>query len=351
MKPLIPAFPIVKFPITDSFAIHGFGILVALGFMFGSRMAMRKAARDGLDPEVINRIVTWMVAGVFIGGHLGHLLMYYPEQLHNDPTSIFRVWEGLSSFGGFIGCTVLAIVFFRKEDQEVVQANRAAKAEGRPLQPRVNILGYADAMLFGFTLGWFLGRMGCFVAHDHPGIETDFFLGVYGMCEAAGGRLPAPGAACDSLVGCVTKFQYLLSEPVDPGFGKACHDLGLYEALWSLAMIPLFKLLDRKPRFPGFYTAVWLLSYGPIRVVLDAFRTVDTRYFGVTPAQIGCIVMIAGGAAILWFNKDKQPLVLAYAERKKAFEAKALRDAEAAADAAEEAPTEASDEGPTEAAE
>jgi phosphatidylglycerol:prolipoprotein diacylglycerol transferase len=193
--------------------------------------------------------------------------------------------------------------------------------------------------------------MGCFVAHDHPGVETDFFLGVYGMCEAAGGRLPAPGAACDSLMGCVTKFQYLLSEPYDPGFGKACHDLGLYEALWSLAMIPLFKLLDRKPRFPGFYTAVWLLSYGPIRVVLDAFRTVDTRYFGVTPAQIGCIVMIAGGAAILWFNKDKQPLVLAYAERKKALEAKAIREAEAAADAAEEAPTEASEEGPTEAAE
>ena len=202
MKPLIPDFPVVKIPIFGDFAIHGFGILVALGFVFGSRMAMRKAARDGLDPEVINRIVSWMVAGVFVGGHLGHLLLYYPEQLAQDWTSIFRVWEGLSSFGGFIGCTILAIIFFRREDQALIAANRERKKAGKPLQPRISILGYADAMLFGFTLGWFLGRMGCFVAHDHPGIETDLFLGVYGMCEQGGMRLAATGAACDSIGTC-----------------------------------------------------------------------------------------------------------------------------------------------------
>jgi len=330
MKPLIPDFPVVKFPITDDFAIHGFGILVALGFIFGSRMAMRKAARDGLDPELINRIVSWMVAGVFIGGHLGHLLMYYPEELVRDPTSIFRVWEGLSSFGGFVGCTILGIIFFQREDKAVIQANRARKKAGKPLQPRINVLGYADAMLFGFTLGWFLGRMGCFVAHDHPGLETEFYLGVYGMCEQGGMRLAAAGAACDSLGTCWSKFMYLVDVPREAGFGKACHDLGLYEAIWSLAMIPLVFILDRKPRFPGFYTGIWLLSYGPIRLVLDMFRTVDTRYFGITPAQVGSFLMIFLGAAILYYNRDKKPLVIAYAERAAALSAKAEREKAAA---------------------
>jgi phosphatidylglycerol:prolipoprotein diacylglycerol transferase len=351
MKPLIPAFPVVKFHLTDEFAVHGFGILVALGFIFGSRMAMRKAARDGLDPEVINRIVTWMVAGVFIGGHVGHMVMYYPQDLIEDPMSIFRLWEGLSSFGGFIGCTILAMVFFRKEDQAVVQANRTAKAAGQALQPRIQILGYADAMLFGFTLGWFLGRMGCFVAHDHPGVETDFFLGVYGMCEAAGGgRVLAAGAACDSLFGCIEKFRFLLSTPYDGSFGKACHDLGLYEAIWSLAMIPIFVYLDKKPRFPGFYTATWLLSYGLIRVVMDFFRTADKRYFGATPAQIGCLVMLAGGAAIIYFNWKKKPLMEANADHWKAQEAKLAAAAEASSagdDASDE--TETSEETSAEA--
>lgn len=341
MKPLIPDFPVVKFPITDSFAIHGFGILVALGFVFGSRMAMRKAARDGLDPEVINRIVSWMVAGVFIGGHLGHLLFYYPEQLLEDPASLFRVWEGLSSFGGFVGCTILALVFFRREDQAVIQANRQRKKAGKALQPRVSILGYADSMLFGFTLGWFLGRMGCFVAHDHPGIVTDFWLGVYGMCEApGGGRLHTAASACTDLSSCLGKVQYFLDVPRDPAFGKACHDLGLYEAFWSLAMIPLFFLFDRKPRFPGFYTGMWLLSYGPIRLLLDAFRTADTRYFGITPAQLGSFLMILLGAYILFANKDKKPLVVAYAERAARQSAKAAAPAEEA-DAAEPADSEA----------
>ncbi len=350
MKPLIPAFPVVKFPITDDFAIHGFGILVALGFVFGSRMSMRKAARDGLDPEVINRIVSWMVAGVFIGGHLGHLLMYYPEQLMQDPMSLFRVWEGLSSFGGFVGCTILGVYFLKREDNLVIQANRERKKAGKALQPRVSILGYIDGMVFGFTLGWFLGRMGCFVAHDHPGIETDFFLGVYGMCEANGARLAAPGATCDGVGSCLTMVQHLLDTPREAILGKACHDLGLYEAFWSLGMIPLFKWLDRKPRFPGFFIGAWLMCYGPIRIVLDSFRTVDTRYLGITPAQMGSVLMFAAGAAIWYFNREKKPLVVAYAERAAAATARASTPAaDEAEESATEAPTEVVEPSPTDA--
>ncbi len=315
MKPLIPDFPVLKFQFTDDFAIHGFGILVALGFIAGSRMAMNKAARDGLDPDVINRIVGWLVAGVFVGGHLGHLLFYYPEQLVEDPLVLFRVWEGLSSFGGFIGCTVLGIWFLRREGARIKAENRKRKKAGEARLPPMSILGYADSMLYGFSVGWGLGRTGCFVAHDHPGTVTNFFLGVYGMCEnpVNGARMHAMGSQCDSLGSCLTKAQYLLANPVEPGFGQACHDLGLYEAIWSFALIPLFMLLDKKPRFPGFFVAIWLMMYGPFRLVLDAFRTADTRYFGVTPAQIGCVVMVLAAAWIIKANINKTPTRVKYA--------------------------------------
>jgi phosphatidylglycerol:prolipoprotein diacylglycerol transferase len=312
VKPLIPNFPVLKFPIVDDFAIHGFGILVALGFMWGSRMSMRKVARDGLDPELVNRIVGWMVAGVFVGGHLGHLLFYYPEQLISDPMSILRVWDGLSSFGGFVACALLAVVFFKREDARIRSINRQRKKADKPLLPGINLFGYFDGLFFGFTLGWFLGRMGCFVAHDHAGVQTDFWLGVYGMCTDA----PAGAAAtCDGLVSCVEKVGYLVNNPREAAMGAACHDLGLYEAFWSLAMIPLFKLLDRQPRFPGFFAGMWLLCYGPARLVLDIFRTADTRYFGVTPAQVGSFAMIAIGVAILWTQRNKTPLVVAYGQQ------------------------------------
>jgi prolipoprotein diacylglyceryltransferase len=42
----------------------------------------------------------------------------------------------------------------------------------------------ADALVYGTTLGWFFGRLGCFAVHDHPGTETRFWLGVYGICSS-----------------------------------------------------------------------------------------------------------------------------------------------------------------------
>ena len=58
-------------PLTD-IPIHGFGVLVALGFMFGARVAMDRARRVGLDPEKINQVVGWLVVGTFVGGHVGY---------------------------------------------------------------------------------------------------------------------------------------------------------------------------------------------------------------------------------------------------------------------------------------
>ena len=134
--------------------------------------------------------------------------------------------------------------------------------------------------MYGLTLGWFFGRMGCFSAHDHPGMPTDFFLGVPGMSEAIGCTVDVP-----------------------------CHDLGLYEALWSGAMCLLFVFLDRKPRFQGFYVGLLCAAYGPFRLFLDSMRHPDTdaRYFGLTPAQYGSILIGLAGLAVLYYNRNTTP--------------------------------------------
>lgn len=268
MHPLIPFFDPIKFNLPFEIAgktraIHGFGILVALGFIFGAQMAMRKCKRDGLDPEVINRLLTWLVVGVFVGGHLGYALMYDPKSFLENPIQLLRVWEGLSSFGGFIACAALVWVFFKKEKL--------------PFWP------YADSLAYGLTLGWFLGRMGCFAAHDHPGMVSTFWLAVPGMCPSATGRP-------DPLV--------------------ACHDMGLYEAFFSFGLMILFIIMERKPRFQGFYLG-WLTTlYGPVRFVMDFVRHPDTdaRYLGLTPAQYGSVVFTLLGAYLLYRQWNTTPV-------------------------------------------
>lgn len=266
MHPLIPYFepPAFELPIERAngqpLAIHGFGILVALGVMLGAQMAMRKCRRDGLDPEVINRVVTWIIVGIFVGGHLGHALFYEPEHYMKNPMELLRLWDGLSSYGGFIASAILVYVFFKRE--------------------RKDFWAYGDTIAYGLTLGWGLGRMGCFVAHDHAGTETDFWLGVYGMCP-------------------------------DKPITVACHDLGLYEALYTLLfMLPLFVLFDRKPRFTGFFIGWLCLLYGPVRLFMDVFRSTatDARYFGFTPAQYGSVAVSLLGAWIL-YSRRNQPAV------------------------------------------
>ena len=280
MRPLIPPFDVVKFPIPSAddpvITIHGFGILVALGFVFGGQMTQRKAARDGLSPVVVNKLITRLVIGVLVGGHLGHALFYEPAEHFADPIKFLQVWQGLSSFGGFIACTILVLLFVRNTNKETRVENAARKGKGEALKPTLPFWGYADALMYGFTLGWFFGRMGCFVAHDHRGTQTQFWLGVPNW----------PG------------------QPPQYAF----HDLGLYEALWSLAMTFIVIALDRKPRFPGFFVALLALAYGPFRFFLDVLRQEDTRYFALTPGQYGSVLLTLVGVWIVVRQRGKTPI-------------------------------------------
>lgn len=266
MTPLIPYFEDPSFTIPFvGLEIHAFGILVATGFILGGRVAQQRADQFGGSGEAVNRLIGWLVLGVFLGGHWGHLLMYKPEELagegqrfstmfamlvggklpHGDEWPVLLQFQhGLSSFGGFAVCVGLTIWFFRKE--------------------RLPFWPNADGVAFGLTLGWFFGRMGCFSAHDHAGTPTDFYLGVYGMCPPAGKDVTV-----------------------------ACHDMGLYEAIWSISVFGLFLLFGRKPRPSGFYVGMLAALYGPYRFVSDFWRpsATDTRYAGLTPAQYGSIVV------------------------------------------------------------
>lgn len=253
MHPLIPWFepPVLEVPLgAFTLPIHGFGILVALGFVLGGKLAMSRARRLGLDPDVINRLIGWLVFGTIVGGHVGYGLMYEPANYLANPIEFLKVWHGLSSMGGFVVCVALSVWFFRKERVPSVWA-------------------YLDCLAYGLTVGWFLGRMGCFVTHDHPGTPTNFWLGVHGMCK-------------------------------DLGRDVACHDMGLYEGLWSLSMFGFFGLLDRRRLVPGVLTLTLGAVYGPVRFAMDFLRPVstDARYAGLTPAQYWALVL---SALCVWF--------------------------------------------------
>ena len=249
---LLPAHVFKNFP-PIPISIKPFGALVASGIFLASHLTLKRARRIGLDEKAMSSFIAWVVGFGLVGGHVFDELFYYPQRLLADPLSIFKLWDGLSSFGGFTGGVIAMLVWRRRY--------------------RVPLLPYADNMMALFPLGWAFGRTGCATAHDHPGLLSDSWLAV----------------------------QY-------PGGGR--FDLGLLELLLIIPLMLAFLWLGKKPRPWGFFLALGCISYAPLRFALDFLRehdavpgdihgAIDPRYFYLTPAQWECFLLLAFGVAVL----------------------------------------------------
>lgn len=236
----------IHFPSLGPLTIHPFGVLVAIGVMVGARLTIRHGARLGLGEASVRSMITTVLVVGFVCAHLFDVLAYQAADGELRWTTVLNPFGGLSSFGGFAGAVAGLFAWARWHRQ--------------PVAP------YADALAVGLAPGWLFGRLGCFLAHDHPGARTGFFLGVH-----------YPGGVR--------------------------HDLGLDEALFAGLLTLLFALLRRRPRTVGTYPAILALAYAPVRFGLDFLRAhdvvgADARYRGFTPAQYGCVLLFAVGAAL-----------------------------------------------------
>jgi phosphatidylglycerol---prolipoprotein diacylglyceryl transferase len=247
--------------------IHAFGIAVAIAISVGLAIGRRRFERLGLDPVIGQRLGGWMLVGGIAGAHVFSVLFYFPDKLRDDPWLLLRVWEDISSFGGILGGIAGALLFFatRTRDEE-----RRAR------------LKYLDAAAFAFPPALAIGRLGCALAHDHPGGVTSFPLAISLETEAAreyvGGVYGNAGLAFPQGAAAM-------------GF----HDLGLYELLFlALVIVPLFALWNRRTRPTGFYLVAFALLYAPVRFGFDMLRLGDARYLRLTPAQwVAALVLAA----------------------------------------------------------
>ncbi len=236
--------------------IQPFGVLVAIGVLSGARLSEWRAKRLGLKDDVVSDGIAHIVISGFLLGHVFDMVTYFPEKLSEAPWELLMPWKSLSSYGGFFGAA-LGGLFWRWR-------------RGFPLTP------VFEQVAFGMPLGWFFGRMGCFVVHDHPGSLTAFPLAV-------------------------DNFQY-------PGLETGPrHDLGLYEVIWSAAVMLLFLWLDRKPRPFGFFMGWIVVLYAPVRFGLEFLREVDRAYYGLTPAHYSSVFALGLGFYLLW-RTYKRPL-------------------------------------------
>ncbi len=222
--------------IAGSHHFSAFGLLLILAVITGIAIVLKRGARRGIDRDLMFRMSFWAIASGLAGAHVAKMIMDYTPQFVANPLSVFQP-GGIRSLGGFIAGLLGAIAYCR--------------LRGGSLGETFRML---DVMSFALPFAWMIGRLGCFLAHDHRGNFTASFIAV---------RFPEGSR----------------------------YDLGLIEFLFLIGMSALFLGLDRKPRAPGFFFGLFGLIYGAFRVWLDTLHIQPFRFYG---GLFGCLVGLVG---------------------------------------------------------
>lgn len=261
-----------RIPVFGDFQLSPHGITIAIGFLLGAQVLLNRAQRRGIARRAVRDVdlhVQAILTRVALGAIVGARLFYVVTRLDQfpDPLGWFRIWEGgLSLLGGITGGIIAAIPYI--------------------LRRRLSAPLLLDSAAPGLALGIFVGRIGDLVIGEHLGDRTDFFLGwrCTGAFRDPGAPYPFPGPSAATVQGC---------------FDTALHQTALYDFLAGGVVFAALILLERRPRFDGFFLLMFAVLYGAGRFLTDFARAADKDLLGpLTGSQLTAAGAIL--AALLW---------------------------------------------------
>ncbi|MCI8838389.1 MAG: prolipoprotein diacylglyceryl transferase [Hungatella sp.] len=133
------------------FTIHGYGLMIGMGFLSAYLLSDHRARKKGLDPDHVFGLAIWVI---MIGLVSAKLLYYITtiDDILRDPSLLLDIANGFVVYGGIIGGILGGYGYCRKY--------------------KLNFLRYADLILPAVALAQGFGRIGCFLAGCCYGMET-----------------------------------------------------------------------------------------------------------------------------------------------------------------------------------
>ncbi|PTX51762.1 Prolipoprotein diacylglyceryl transferase [Gemmobacter caeni] len=262
-----------------TFALRWYALAYIAGLLIGWRLVTRALATPRFWPvsppmtaEQLDRLLTWIILGVVLGGRLGYVLFYQPGFYLQYPAQILRVWEGGMSFhGGFLGVIVAAALFCRRE--------------GIPMLPTADLLALATPP------GLLLGRLANFVNAELWGRPTTLPWGV-----------AFPGEAAQS---CATLEMPCVRHP------SQLYEAGMEGLILGALLLWLAFRAASAFRRPGLIAGTFIAGYGLARFLVEFVRQPDAQFitadnplglylhlggYGLTAGQLLSLPMILAGA-------------------------------------------------------
>jgi phosphatidylglycerol:prolipoprotein diacylglycerol transferase len=240
--------------------LYSLGLLWALAAFVAAWILRLELKRYGYNPELAASIV---LAGA-IAGLIGARFLFILEEwdsFKHAPASFLVTGAGFSWYGGLLGGGLAASWVFKRHRLPLPKA--------------------ADISAPALTLGYGIGRIGCFLAGDATwGKVTDVPWAMAFPNAVAGWIDPVTGA------------------PYPPGV--KVHPTQLYELIQSLFVFGILWTLRKKPYPDGTIFSLYLVLAGSMRFIVEFWRANPVVGLGMTEYQWISLTLILLGTYLLF---------------------------------------------------
>ncbi len=253
-----------------NFALRWYGTMYIVAFAIVYLLTRYRIENEKLvfKPPFVGDALTWIMAGVVLGGRVGYILFYGMGSFVADPLGSLIPWSstpggcrfsgisGMSYHGGVIGVIIALWAYTRSQ--------------------KVGFLKTFDLFIPAVPLGYTFGRLGNFINGELYGRITNSAIGMY--------------------------------FPLAPTH-ELRHPSQLYEAFFEgIVLFAVLWLIRKKAPFTGFLSAIYLFGYGFVRFFIEFFREPDAQLgfvlFNFSMGQVLCFIMMISGIAVFLFGRS-----------------------------------------------
>jgi phosphatidylglycerol---prolipoprotein diacylglyceryl transferase len=255
--------------------IPTFGLMVALAMLISFYVLRADLVRRGIakkDSGLAEAFIAIPCLAGIVGAKLYHVLEAPRDLVANPFGQIFSQY-GFAWLGGLIAGLAAFVWLARKY--------------------KIRLLTILDAGSPAAALGYGIGRLGCFLSGDGDyGIPTSLPWGVsfpHGIVPTTARVHPTP--IYEFIVACaIAAFLWKLG---NRQAAQAAAERSTVSRPQQSTRTPLVPIES-----PGFVFASYLILTGLARFLVEFIRINPRSFVGMTNAQIGSLISIAGGAVI-----------------------------------------------------
>jgi len=243
--------------------VYSYGVLLAVSYLLGLWLAMRRARAWGLDANRVLDLGIYIIIAALIGAKLLLLVVDF-DQFRRSPADLLSLARsGGVFYGGLILAVLVAFWYVHKH--------------------RLPLWTTCDVLAPGIALGHVTGRLGCLAA---------------GCCYGRPTSLPWG----------VTFTNPLAAANVGTPLGIPLHPTQIYEAGAELLILVVLLATEKRGRpFPGRTFWGYMFLYAVSRYIIENYRG-DPRgtVFGIfsTSQFISLLLAPLALAMLVWLSKS-----------------------------------------------